>query len=155
MNQAASVRKAADTELTITRIFDAPRELVFKAWTEKEHLVRWSAPLGFTLTHAEGDLRPGGAWRSCMRSPSGEDLWLGGTYREVVPPARLVFTHAWDQPDGKPGNATLITVSFEDLGGKTRMIFRQSGFETTSSRDGHGEGWNECFERLAELLKSL
>ena len=88
--------KAVDRELVITRVFDAPRALVFAAWTEPDRIVEWSAPHGFTIPHCEGELRVGGAWRCCMRSPEGADLWLGGVYREIVVPERLVFTHAWD-----------------------------------------------------------
>ena len=148
---AAEKIRAADSSdrvLVITRIFDAPRSVVYKAWTEAEHLSQWSAPHGFTITHNEGDLRPGGAWRSCMRSPAGENLWLGGTYREVVKNELLVFTHAWDGPDGKPGNETLVTVRLEDEDGKTRMTFRQAFFESVEQRNGHHGGWSECFDRL-------
>lgn len=145
-----SPRSAPAPELVITRVFDAPARLVFRAWTEPEHLVHWSAPRGFTITHCEGDLRPGGAWRSCMRSPAGEDLWLGGVYREIVEGERLVFTHAWDGKDGRPGHETVVTVAFTEAGGKTTMIFRQAGFESVEARDGHRGGWTECFDRLAE-----
>jgi uncharacterized protein YndB with AHSA1/START domain len=143
---------SSDRELVITRIFDAPRALVYKAWTEPDHLSQWSAPHGFIITHNEGDLRPGGAWRSCMRSPAGENLWLGGTYREVVENELLVFTHAWDGPDGKPGHETLVTVRLEDQNGKTRMTFRQAFFESVEQRNGHRSGWSECFDRLDARL---
>jgi uncharacterized protein YndB with AHSA1/START domain len=145
-------QRSTQPELVITRVLDAPRELVFQAWTEPEHLVHWSCPHGFTLTHCEGDLRPGGAWRSCMRSPEGRDLWLGGVYREIVAPERLVFTHAWDDAAGKPGHETVATVTLVDQGGKTKMTFRQAFFESVQQRDGHQEGWTECFERLAQHL---
>lgn len=138
--------------LEIVRVFDAPRSLVFRAWTDKEHMRQWSAPHGFVITHNEGEARAGGAWRSCMRSPEGEDLWLGGVYREVVENERLVFTHAWDRDDGTPGHETVVTVIFEDEGDKTRMTFRQAYFESGEDRDGHGGGWNECFDRLVDLL---
>jgi uncharacterized protein YndB with AHSA1/START domain len=145
-------KRSTKPELVITRILDAPRELVFKAWTEPEHLVHWSCPHGFTLTHCEGDLRPGGAWRSCMRSPEGRDLWLGGVYREIVAPERLVFTHAWDDADGKPGHETVVTVTLADHQGKTQMSFRQAFFESVESRDGHEGGWTQCFDRLTTYL---
>jgi uncharacterized protein YndB with AHSA1/START domain len=87
-----------------------------------------------------------------MRSPEGKDLWLGGVYREVIENELLVFTHAWDDDDGKPGRGTLVTVAFEDEEGATRMTFRQSGFDSIADRDGHRGGWNESFERLAEVL---
>jgi uncharacterized protein YndB with AHSA1/START domain len=146
---------AAEPVLVIERVFDAPRELVFKAWTEPQHLVHWSCPHGFTLTHCEGDLEPGGRWRSCMRSPDGRDLWLGGVYREIVAPERLVFTHAWDDERGKPGHETLVTVTFAERGGKTAMTFRQAVFDSVAERDGHRGGWTECFEKLAAHLSAL
>jgi len=141
--------------LEIVRVFDAPRSLVFQAWTDDEHMRQWSAPHGFTITHNEGQARAGGAWRSCMRSPEDEDLWLGGVYREVVENERLVFTHAWDRDDGSPGHETVVTVIFEDQGDKTRMTFRQAYFESVEDRDGHGGGWNECFDRLTDLLARM
>ncbi len=87
-----------------------------------------------------------------MRSPEGELLHLAGVYREIVPPERLVFTHAWTDEDGKPGPETLVTVTLAEEGGKTVMTFRQTGFSSTESRDGHGGGWTECFDKLDELL---
>lgn len=143
---------ATERELVITRVFDAPRDLVWSAWTEPERIKQWSAPKGFTIPVAEGELRPGGAWKSCMRKPDGTDLWLAGVYREIDEPKRLVFTHAWLDEHGDPGPETLVTVTFVERGGKTEMTFRQSGFDSTDSRDGHAGGWNECFDRLDKLL---
>ncbi len=143
---------ASEQELVITRVFDAPRKLVWQAWTDPEKLKHWSAPKGFTLPVSEGELRPGGKWRSCMVTPDGKELWLGGEYREIVEPSRLVFTHAWDS-EGKPGPETLVTVTLVERGGKTEMTFRQTGFDSVESRQGHSEGWNECFDLLEELLK--
>jgi len=146
---------AGALDLTIVRTFDAPVSLVFRCWTEPKHLMRWSAPQGFTIPNADGELRPGGPWRSCMVKPDGTKLWLGGIYREIVKDRLLVFTHAWDNEDGSPGHETVITVRFEDLGGKTKLTFHQAPFENLGSRDGHQGGWNECFERLAVLLPTL
>lgn len=136
----------------MTRVFDAPRELVWKAWTESERMKQWSAPNGFTIPVSDGDLRLGGAWRACMRKPDGTDLWLGGVYREIVEPERLVFTHAWDDESGNPGPETIVTVTLVERGGKTEMNFSQSGFESVEEQDGHEGGWTECFERLADHL---
>lgn len=78
-------------------------------------------------------------------------MWQGGVYREAVEPERLIFTFAWDGADGRPGPETLVTIRFADHGdGRTRMTFRQGVFDTEANRDGHREGWTECFERLAE-----
>ena len=91
----------ADGELVITRIFDAPRELVFRAWTEPDRAVRWWGPQGFIVAHSEIDLQPGGAYRVCMRSPEGIEHWQRGVCREFVEPERLVFTFAWEDAEGK------------------------------------------------------
>jgi uncharacterized protein YndB with AHSA1/START domain len=148
---------AADArhELTIRRTFDAPRALVFKAWTEPRHLARWSCPRGFVFTGNTGDLRVGGAFAASMRSPEGGDHRLCGVYREIVPPQRLVFTHAWLGEDGKPGPQTLVTVTLAERDGRTEMTFHQGIFDSAASRDGHEQGWCSCFDRLAELLPSL
>lgn len=143
---------AAGSELVITRIFDAPRELVWKAWTED--MDKWSAPPQFTMPVSEGEVRPGGRWRACMKNRNdGTQLWLGGIYKEVAKPEKLVFTHAWDGPDGKPGPETLVTVTLAEKNGKTEMRFRQTGFDSIESRNGHSEGWNECFDLLDEFLR--
>jgi uncharacterized protein YndB with AHSA1/START domain len=142
--------------LVIKREFDAPRDLVFRAWTEPRHLIHWYGPAGFTVTHAERDARPGGAWRSCMRSPEGADHWVGGVYREVVPPERLVFTHVWESPGHAIGHETICTVELSDAGTRrTAMVFRQDHIESEASRDGHAGGWGGAFDRLEALAKSL
>ena len=142
----------SEQELVIKRVFEAPRSLVWQAWTDPEKLKHWSAPKGFTMPVSEGELRPGGKWRACMVSPDGKKLWLGGEYREIVEPSRLVFTHAWDN-EGKPGPETLVTVTLTESDGKTEMTFRQTGFDSIESRNGHSEGWNECFDLLGQLLR--
>jgi uncharacterized protein YndB with AHSA1/START domain len=149
-----NLAQADDPALVLERVFDAPIALVWKCWTEKDHLDRWSAPRGFTMPYSEGDLRPGGTWRCCMRAPNGNELWLGGVYREIVPHERIVMTHVWEE-EGTPGRATLVTVRFEDLGGRTRVILEQTGFDSTGARDGHEEGWSECFDILAEHLAAI
>jgi uncharacterized protein YndB with AHSA1/START domain len=142
-----------EPELVMSYIFDAPRSLVYEAWTEKEHLERWQgAPEGFTVTFNEVDLRPGGGFKVCMRSPEGVDHWLQGVYREVVPPERLVFTHGWLDAAGKPGRETLVTITFAERGAKTELTLRQTGFKSVESRDGHSEGWASTFRRLAQYL---
>lgn len=142
----------AERVLVLTRVFDAPRELVFKAWTEREHVIHWMAPRGFTIPSCEADLRPGGAWSCSMRPTQGPDLLVQGVYREIVVPERLVFTHAWLDDKGKPGHETLVTVTFAERGGKTAVTLRQAVFESVESRDGHRGGWTECFDLLAEHL---
>jgi uncharacterized protein YndB with AHSA1/START domain len=139
-------------DLTITRVFDAPRNLVFKAWTDTAPGNDWSVPRRFTVAAFEADLRPGGAWRLHMRTPDGEELRVGGVYREIIPPERIVSTHAWQNPDGTSGHETLMTVELAARGDRTEMTFRQTGFESVEERDGHRDGWSECFDRLEEHL---
>ncbi len=148
--RSSNTATATDLELVINRTFDAPRDLVWKMWTER--MGEWSAPKGFTMPVSEADLRPGGAWRACMKTPEGKALWLGGVYRELAPPERLVFTHAWDRPDGKPGPDTLVTVTLTERANRTEMNFRQTGFDSVADRDGHDGGWTECFDILDEIL---
>ena len=144
---------AKERELVMTHLFDAPRALVWAAWTERRHLEHWQgAPQGFTVTTAEADIRPGGAFRICMRSPEGVDHWLQGVYREVVAPERLVFTHAWLDADGKPDKETLVTITFAERGRKTELNLRQTGFTSDESRTGHEGGWASTLDRLAAYL---
>ncbi|WEX07938.1 SRPBCC domain-containing protein [Chelativorans sp. AA-79] len=131
--------------LTLTRIFDAPPALVFEAWTTPEHLARWWGPKDFSVPSVEADFREGGAWRSCIRSPEGQDYWAHGIYREIVPPHHIVFNFMWEEEDAMD---TLITVTFEEAEAGTRLTFHQSPFPTVESRDGHAEGWSECIDRL-------
>ncbi len=139
--------------LVITRVFDAPPSLVFKLWTDPAHTKHWMGPRGFTKLHLEQDLRPGGAWRACLRpDDGGDDLWQGGVYREVVEPKRLVFTYAWDRENGRRGHETLVTVTFAEHQGKTKMTFRQAVFESVAERDGHQGGWTSSFDRLEEYV---
>ena len=150
----ARVRNRADAEreLSIRRTFNASRELVFRAWTEPQLLAQWSCPRGFTCSENRGELRVGGAFSACMRSPEGTEHRLRGVYREIVPPERLVFTHCWVDERGTPGPETLVTVMLAERGGRTEMMFHQGLFASIAARDGHEQGWTSCFEQLAELL---
>jgi len=144
--------KSRAWELVVTRALDAPRPLVFKAWTEPQRLVRWWGPRGFTTPSLKMDVRPGGTWRACMRSPEGVDHWVSCVYREVVEPERLVFTWAHEDAEGKPGHQTLVTVNFVAQGAKTKLVVHQATFESDEARDAHEKGWAGCLECLAEYL---
>ena len=97
---ANGVDPAGERELVVTRVFAAPRGLVFAAWTEPEHLKRWWGPKSFTMPYCEIDLRPGGVFLRCMRSPEGRDFWVTGVFREVVVPEKLVFTDSFADAQG-------------------------------------------------------
>jgi uncharacterized protein YndB with AHSA1/START domain len=145
--------EAAERELVITRVFNAPRSFVFKAWTDPEHLVRWLGPQGFTGTIIKMDVRPGGTYRVHMRGPEGDDHWAQGVYRAVVEPERLVMTRNWADAEGNPTSPeTLLTVTFEEHDGKTKLTLHQAGFESVTARDAHRGGWNSSLDRLAAYL---
>ncbi|MGH1419632.1 MAG: SRPBCC family protein [Hyphomicrobiaceae bacterium] len=143
-----------DLGLTIVRVFDAPRELMFRMWSEKAHMTRWFGPDDSTIEDADMDFRVGGAWHSTLRSPSGNVHRMQGIYREIVANERIVFTHAWVQEEGGLGWETLVTVTFSDDGGKTKLTFQQGEFETMNARDMHVDGWTKTLNGLeAHLAK--
>ena len=152
-------------ELVVTRTFAAPRALVFRAWTEPAHLRRWFGPRGWTLTACTVDLRPGGIWHYCMRGPGGEEVWGRAVYREITPPARLVYTDSfadaagnpveptrYGQSPGSPGEV-LVTVTFEERDGKTVVTLRlAAGTMPDADREAVQQGWGESLDRLVETL---
>lgn len=147
-----------DRELVITRILDAPRELVFKAWTDPEHVARWWGPQNFTNPVCELDVRPGGALRIDMRGPDGTVYPGGGMFHEVVPPERLVFTTDGLADElGNPQLEVLNTVTFEDQGGKTRLTLRAVVVKSTPAADGSlagmEVGWSQSLDKLARSLQ--
>lgn len=148
----ATGEAGAGHTLVMHRTFDAPRLLVWKAWTEAEHLLRWICPADFKVLFAENDLRPGGRWRSGMRSPDGEDFIHCGEYLEIEKPARLVFTHRWERNRLEPQANTKITVILNERDGRTEMIFIHAGLATVDSALSHKHGWTGAFDKLAEYL---
>ena len=156
MEYSGFPRQDSQRVLVLTRVFDAPRALVWKAWTDPTHAQRWMGPRGFTATHLESDLQPRGAWRVCLRrDDNGTEYWQGGVYIEIVAPERLTYSFAWDDTNARRDHATLVTLSFTERRGKTTMSFRQEVFETVAERDGHQLGWNSTFDRLTELLAEI
>jgi uncharacterized protein YndB with AHSA1/START domain len=159
--------ESAERELVVTRVFDAPRELVFKAWTEPEQLMRWWGPKGFTTPFCKIDFRPGGVFHYCMRAPEGQNYWGVGIYREVVAPDLIVYTDAFADAEGNPvppehygmssshPQETLVTVMFVEHEGKTKLTVRQSILESVVERDGTKQGWLEMLDRLAEELATV
>ena len=162
--RSIAMNESAEREVTITRVFDAPRKIVFEAWSAPEHLMRWWGPHGFTVTLCEMDFRVGGAWRLRMRSTAGVEDRQRGEFREIVAPERIVFTYAfedfreretsgrWSNESGRPGHQTIVTVNFEDLGGKTRLTVHQAVFESVEVRDDHVRGWGEALDRFAAYM---
>ena len=165
------MNSTADREFHVTRIFDAPRALVFKAWTDPKHLAQWRGPHTMTNPVCEMDLRPGGKHRIVMRAPGGTDYPIKGEYREIVAPERIVMTldcaehpEAWHdmifpsrgKGDRNPAGIMVQTATFEDLGGKTKLTIR-TRFETAAIRDamvkaGMNEGWSQSLERFEAWL---
>lgn len=147
----------ADREIVLSRVFDAPRDLVFKVWTDPAHKSHWWGPRGFTTTTLSADVRPGGSWRFVMHGPDGRDYQNRITYREVVPPERLVYTHGGNIDQDEPVGFH-VTVTFEDVGGKTRLTMR-SVFPTAEERDrvvrdfGAVEGGKQTLERFGAQLE--
>lgn len=151
-------------ELTITRIFDAPRELAWKAWTEPERAQKWWGPHYFTAPVIKTDFRVGGKYLYCMRGPDGKDYWSTGVYREIVPMERLVMTDSFADEKGNVVPAShygmigdmplelLVTVTFEGIGNKTKMTLRHEGFPEGQMREMAKLGWSESFDKLAESI---
>ncbi|HTK12470.1 MAG TPA: SRPBCC family protein [Xanthobacteraceae bacterium] len=150
----------SDRDLTLTCLIDAPREKVFRAWTDSALLKQWFAPLPYTTPVAEMDVRPGGANFIVMRGPDGQDMPMRGVYLEVVTNERLVFTNAYTkawEPSEKPFMTVILT--FEDEGGKTRYTARVRHW-TVADREAHEKmgfhpGWSQCTDQLAALVAKL
>ncbi len=142
--------------LVLTRVFDAPRELVFKAWTDPKRVAQWWGPHGFTNPVCELDVRPGGAILIHMRGPDGTVYPMTGIYQEVAEPERIVFTSAALDRDGNPLFEVLTTVTFAEQGGKTKQILRARVIKRTAQAapylKGMEAGWTQSLERLAESL---
>jgi uncharacterized protein YndB with AHSA1/START domain len=140
------------------REFDAPRELVFSAWTDPSRLAQWWGPNGFTTTTHSFDFRPGGAWRFVMHGPDGRDYQNRITFEEIVPPARLVYRYG-DGGDVEPVQFRQ-TVTFEDIGGRTRITWR-SDFPSAAERDrvikeyGAARGLTQTMARLGEYVAKI
>lgn len=153
----ASASPTADREMVLSREFDAPRELVFQAYTDPRHLPHWYGPDGFRLTIHEIDVRPGGRWRFIMHGPDGTDYPNRIVYREVVRPERLVFDHG-DDLDDDPASFH-VTIRFDDLGGRTRVtqtvVFRTVGQREGAVKFGAVELGHQTLARLAEHLKTM
>ncbi len=154
--------------LTITRIFNTPRETLWRAWTEADLMKKWWGPVGFTAPVVNIDLRPGGKYLVCMRSPDGKDFWSTGTYHEIIKPEKLVMTDSFADERGNVVPATFygmspgfplettVTVLFEKQGHDTKFTLKYASLGGISAEDlsNMQQGWNQSFDKLAELLKT-
>jgi uncharacterized protein YndB with AHSA1/START domain len=158
-NNAANtvtVSLPSDHEISLSRDFDAPRELVFEAFSKPEHVARWWGQKDSTLPVCEMDFRPGGAWRFVEHAADGNDYGFRGEYRDIVRPERITWTFEFE---GAPGHIVVETMTFEDLGGRTRII-GTSVFDTVEDRDemynsGMARGASEAYDRLDVVLQTL
>jgi uncharacterized protein YndB with AHSA1/START domain len=149
------VTTPTDREIVLTRVFDAPAHLVYKAFTDPELLKRWFGPHGYSLTLCEVDLRVGGEWRYVLKGPDGTTMGMGGVYQEIVPGQRTVHTESFDD---YPGDSVITTVLTEH-DGKTTLT-ATARYESKEVRDavvdsGMEHGAAETYDRLAELLPTL
>lgn len=163
------MKQPADGEFVITREFDAPREFVWKTWTERERLMQWFGPKGFMMPIAKMDFRPGGTLHYCLRSTDGTEMWGKFVYREIVTPERVVLVNSFSDENGNltphPLSPTwplemLTTTTFAEQGGKTAVTVRWSPLNATeeerktfdTSHEGMRQGWGGTFDQLAEYL---
>lgn len=156
---------APEGEIEITRVLDAPCARVWKAWSNAETLQRWWGPRIFACPYCRIDFRAGGTYHHCMRSPDGQEYWSTGTYREIIPMRRIVATDSFADEkggiisaaqigmDGEWPLELLISIEFEDLGERTRFTLRHEGVPAGQMREMCCQGWNESFDRMAEVLQ--
>jgi uncharacterized protein YndB with AHSA1/START domain len=151
-----TVTTPSDREIVMTRVFDAPRDLVFEAHTSCEHMSRWWGPRKYEVASCEMDFRSGGRWRIVHRGPNGEEHGFRGEFREIVRPERIVWTFEYE---GMPGHVSVDTLTLEEHDGKTTLT-ATSVFDSVEDRDGMlksgmEEGAAETWDRLAEYLEVL
>lgn len=142
-------------ELQITRVFNAPRELVFKAWTEPERLARWWSPRGYSVRVAAFDLRPGGVFHYCQTAPNGQEQWGKFVYREIVAPERLVYVNSFADPQGNTVRAPFSAdwpleimniLTFSEQGGKTTLLMRGGPINPTDAERATFAGMREAVQ---------
>lgn len=152
------------SDLVITRVFDAPVERVWQAWTDPKQIMRWWGPKDFTAPTIHFDLREGSKYHFLMRGPDSKDYWSTGTIQEIVPLERLVFTDSFADDHGNIVPAAyygmegdfplemVVTVLFEELPGKTKMTLTHTGMPEDQNKEMAGQGWKESFDKLADSL---
>jgi uncharacterized protein YndB with AHSA1/START domain len=149
-----SSARGTSLELRLERRIRAPRQRVWDAWTKPELVRRWSAPEGMSVPAGTMDVRVGGSWEVTMvRDDNGERHVAFGRYLEIVPPQRIMYTHAWRSADGGSSPETTLTVELIEDGDATRVILTQEGFGDAGSRDGHAEGWGSALNKLVAVME--
>jgi uncharacterized protein YndB with AHSA1/START domain len=163
-NHSPTSSASQGPQVLITRVFAAPRALVFKAWTEQAQLMRWFAPNGCSIEYRRFEFKPGGRYHSCIHTPDGHQCWCVGEYREIMAPERVVFTMAIGDAEGNrrdPISAgmdpawpeeTVVTITLQEQDGKTTLTLQQTVNEALAKRTGAHPSWLQMFDRLAEEL---
>jgi uncharacterized protein YndB with AHSA1/START domain len=142
----------SDKELRIERLIAALPDRVFQYWTDPKLFMSWWGPEGMTSAAQTLEVRPGGTWRTTMSAPDGKNMTVGGVYRTVEAPHRLVFTWAWEDEKGARGFETEVTVTFAAAPGGTKLVILQKEFESIEARDQHGWGWNSTLDKLTRVI---
>jgi uncharacterized protein YndB with AHSA1/START domain len=172
MSQKTSDEIQSERDFVISRVFDAPRELVWKAVTDPEHMKHWWGPKGFTPRVAKMDFRPGGVYHYCLRSPDGKEMWGKFVYREIVAPERIVFINSFSDENGgltrHPMSPTwplemLSTFTFAEQDGKTIFTIKWTPYNATeeerktfdAAHGGMTQGWTGTLDQLAEYLAKV
>jgi uncharacterized protein YndB with AHSA1/START domain len=160
-----STEQVEKRELAVIRTFNAPREKVWRAYTDPDLVKQWWGPKGFTAPIIEAELKAGGRYLYCMRSPDGKDYWSVGVYKEFSPPERIVAIDSFADREGNIVPASYyglssdwpleseMTIILEDVDGRTRMTMRQQDVPVGPDRDNSIQGWNESMDKLAEFLE--
>ncbi len=154
--------------MVVTRVFDAPRELVWKAWTDPQYVMQWWGPKGFTSPVCKMDFRVGGKFLCCMRTPDGQDFWNGGEYHEIVQFEKIVSSMYFSDAEGKKVEAAEYgieheaiedaydVVTFEDFGdGQTKLTFIGNETAEDAKASGQAEGWMQILDKMAEVVAGM
>jgi uncharacterized protein YndB with AHSA1/START domain len=154
--------------MVVTRIFDAPRQLVWKAWTDPNYVMQWWGPKGFTAPVCKMDFRAGGKFLCCMRSPEGQEFWNAGEYHEIVPHEKIVYSMYFSDPEGNkvaPAHYGMEheaiddardVITFEDLGdGRTKLTLIGNETMESAKESGQVEGWNQILDKVAAVVAGL
>jgi uncharacterized protein YndB with AHSA1/START domain len=160
----------SETErMVVTRVFDAPRELVWKAWTEPKYVMQWWGPKGFTAPFCQIDFRVGGKFLCCMRAPDGKEFWNGGEYHEIVLHEKIVYSMHFSDAEGnkvEPAHYGIKqheaiddvhdVITFEDLGnGRTKLTLIGNESMESAKNSGEVEGWNQILDKVAAIVARL